>query len=203
MMDKMLMTAFTLAAGVFLLGVTSASAQDVPRKPEPAAKPIVIIDTSLGSIKAELWPDKAPATVANFLGYLKDGFFDGLIFHRVISGFMIQGGGFTPSMQKKQTKAPIKNEARSDTPNKRGTLAMARTSQIDSATAQFFINLVDNSFLNHRDNSVRGFGYCVFGKVTSGMDVVDKIGKVKTGRSGPYGDVPTTPVVIKSIKPAE
>ena len=166
---------------------------------QPSQKPVVVIETSMGTIKAELWPDKAPETVKNFLAYAGEKHYDGTIFHRVMDGFMIQGGGFTADMRQKSTKSPIKNEARADTPNARGTLAMARTNVIDSATSQFFINLVDNQFLNHRDNSQQGFGYCVFGKVIEGMNVVDKIAKVKTGNSGPHQNVPVQPVEIKSI----
>jgi len=161
----------------------------------------VVIETSLGTIKAELWADKAPVTVANFLKYTDDKFFDGLIFHRVISGFMIQGGGFSPDMrQKRPTYDPIKNEAKSDVKNVRGTLAMARTGVIDSATSQFFINLVDNGFLDHKDDTDRGFGYCAFGKVTEGMDVVDAIAKVATGNANQHQNVPNVPVVIKSVR---
>jgi cyclophilin family peptidyl-prolyl cis-trans isomerase len=171
---------------------------------DPAAaadkKPVVVIKTSMGTIEAELWPGKAPKTAENFLGYVKKGFYDGLIFHRVIPRFMIQGGGFTPKMKKKDTGDPIKNEARADVPNERGTLAMARTPDPHSATAQFFINLVDNDFLNHKSKTPRGWGYCVFGKVVEGMDVVDKIAKVKTGRHGRFRDVPEEPVVIESIR---
>ncbi len=166
--------------------------------PAPANQ-IVIIETSMGTIKAELWADKAPKTVENFLSYTDKEFFDGLIFHRVISGFMIQGGGFTPQMQQNSVDAPIKNEATAELANDRGTLAMARTSDIHSATAQFFINLVDNDFLNHKSKSPSEFGYCVFGKVVEGLDVVDAIGKVKTRA----GDVPVETVTIKSIRRAE
>lgn len=164
---------------------------------------MVLITTSEGPIKIELWPDKAPATVANFLAYTKEGFYDGTIFHRVINDFMIQGGGFTPDMQQKPTRAPVKNEARSDATNARGTIAMARTSAVDSATAQFFINVVDNGMLNHRNETPPGFGYCVFGQVVEGMDVVDKIRQVPTGQVGPFGDVPQKPVVIQSVKVVE
>ena len=161
---------------------------------------VVTIETSAGTIRAELWDDRAPITVANFLGYVDDGFFDGLIFHRVIDGFMAQGGGFTPDMQQKATGPQIKNEAAADKANNRGTLAMARTSVVDSATAQFFINLVDNDFLDHRDETEQGFGYCAFGEVIDGLDVVDKIAAVKTGRHGPFSDVPVEPVEIQSIR---
>ena len=164
--------------------------------------PTVVIQTAQGAITAELWADQAPITVANFLQYLEAKAFDGTIFHRVIPGFMIQGGGFTPDMRQRPTSKPIKNEARADVPNRRGTLAMARTSVVDSATAQFFINLADNAFLNHTDETPRGFGYAVFGKVTAGMDVVDKIAQVRTGNSGPHQDVPVMAVVIQSVRRA-
>ncbi|MDE0838506.1 MAG: peptidylprolyl isomerase [Kiritimatiellae bacterium] len=182
-----------------------ATAVEAPERDrlEKAAHPIVIIDTSLGAITVELWEDKAPLTVANFLSYADKGFYNDLIFHRVIRGFMIQGGGFTKNMQKKKTDAPIKNEARADAPNSRGTLAMARTSDVNSATAQFFINLVNNASLDHKNNTPAGYGYAVFGKVTSGMDVVDKMAAVQTGRFGPFNDVPREAVVIKSIKKSE
>jgi len=169
---------------------------------EEQAAPVVLMTTSLGSLKLELWPETAPISVENFLGYVDSGHYDGTVFHRVIENFMIQGGGFTPDMQQKPTGTPIKNEARADTENRRGTIAMARTSVIDSATAQFFINVKDNDFLDHTDDSDEGFGYCVFGKVTDGMDVVDKIRKVDTGRKGIYDDVPVEPVIIESVKRA-
>jgi cyclophilin family peptidyl-prolyl cis-trans isomerase len=161
----------------------------------------VVIETSLGIIKAELWGDKAPGTVANFLKYTDDKFFDGLIFHRVIGGFMVQGGGFSPDMRQKRATYPtIKNEARSDVKNLRGTLAMARTSAVNSATCQFFINLVDNGFLDHKGDADAAFGYCVFGKVTEGMDVVDAIAKVATGTVGGHENVPLEPVLMKSVR---
>ncbi len=160
----------------------------------------VVIETSLGKIEAELDSEKAPISVENFLKYVDKKHYDGTIFHRVIKGFMIQGGGMDEKMNEKKTDAPIKNEANNGLKNLRGTLAMARTSIVDSATAQFFINTVDNDFLNFRSPDPRGYGYAVFGKVTSGMDVVDKIREVPTGSSGMHDDVPTTPVVIKSIR---
>ena len=154
------------------------------------------IETSMGSITLELDEVKAPVTVKNFLDYAKAGHYDGTIFHRVIDGFMIQGGGFTKAMDQKPTKAPIKNEAANGLKNARGTIAMARTMIVDSATSQFFINLVDNSFLDYRGPEPRMFGYAVFGKVTDGMDVVDKIASVKKGPS----DRPLTPVVIEKAE---
>jgi peptidyl-prolyl cis-trans isomerase B (cyclophilin B) len=159
-------------------------------------KPVVIIETSVGDITVELYADKAPISVENFLGYVKDGFYSGTIFHRVIKGFMIQGGGMTADGQGKKTKAPIRNEAANGLKNARGTIAMARTGEVNSATAQFFINTVDNGFLDHKSIDPKEFGYCVFGKVTAGMDVVDKIEKAPTKP----GDSPVAPVAIKSVK---
>lgn len=157
------------------------------------------IETSIGSITLELDEAKAPITVKNFLDYAASGHYDGTIFHRVIDGFMIQGGGFTKEMNQKATKAPIKNEAANGLANARGTIAMARTMVVDSATSQFFINLVDNGFLDYRGPSPQTFGYCVFGKVVDGMEVVDKIGKVRTGFAGPHQNVPEEPIVIKKV----
>ncbi len=165
----------------------AAGAVDAPR---------VRLQTSMGDIVVELYPDKAPKTVANFLAYVKSGFYDGTIFHRVIDGFMIQGGGFTTGFEEKQTRAPIENEAGNGLQNTRGTIAMARTSDPHSATAQFFINVADNAFLNHTADTGRGWGYCVFGKVVEGMDTVDRIRKVPTGSRGSFEDVPQTPVLI-------
>jgi cyclophilin family peptidyl-prolyl cis-trans isomerase len=161
------------------------------------------IDTSMGTITLELDDAKAPITVKNFIDYAKSGHYNGTIFHRVIDGFMIQGGGFTPSMDQKSTNAPIKNEATNGLSNLRGTIAMARTSVVDSATSQFFINLIDNTFLDYKGPAPRLYGYAVFGKVTDGMDVVDRIAKVKTGFSGPHQNVPETPVLIKKIAVSE
>ena len=158
--------------------------------------PVVLLETTSGDILVELYPDKAPETVANFLKYVDDGFYNNTIFHRVIPGFMIQGGGLTARMQQKDTSAPIKNEADNGLKNDRGTIAMARTMDPHSATAQFFINLVDNHFLNFQAPRGNGWGYCVFGRVTEGMDVVDKIAKVKTTTVGMYQDVPSDLVVI-------
>lgn len=163
----------------------------------------VTIETSMGTITAELDDVKAPVTVKNFISYVTSGHYNGTIFHRVIDGFMIQGGGFTKDMVQKDTQAPIRNEAANGLKNARGTLAMARTMVVDSATSQFFINLVDNDFLNYRGPDPRMFGYAVFGKVTAGMDVVDKIAKVKTGFAGPHQDVPVEPVVIAKVTVAE
>ena len=161
-------------------------------------QPRVVLKTNHGDITVELNVEKAPKTVANFIQYVQDGFFDGTIFHRVIKGFMIQGGGFDADMKQKATREQIKNEADNGLTNKRGTLAMARTQVVDSATAQFFINLVDNGFLNHRDPTPQGYGYAVFGEVVDGMETVDAIADVPTGNSGFHQDVPTEAVVIES-----
>ncbi len=166
-----------------------------------ADNPVVVVETSLGSFEVELFADKAPKTVENFLGYVDDKFYDGLIFHRVISDFMIQGGGFEPGMKQKKTKDQIKNESDNGLKNDRGTLAMARTAAADSATSQFFVNVKDNNFLNKGDkDAVSPDGYCVFAKVVKGMDVVDKIKEVKV-KDLPEGHkkVPIEDVVIKSI----
>ena len=157
------------------------------------------IETSMGTITVELDDAKAPVTVTNFIEYVKSGHYEGTIFHRVIDGFMIQGGGFTKDMNQKETRAPIKNEAANGLKNARGTLAMARTMVVDSATSQFFINLVDNDFLDYRGPDPRMFGYAVFGKVTDGMEVVDRIAKVKTGFAGPHQNVPEEPVIIRKV----
>ncbi|OFC70948.1 peptidylprolyl isomerase [Alteromonas confluentis] len=159
---------------------------------------MVTLKTNHGDITIELFADKAPATVENFLNYVKEGFYDNTIFHRVINGFMIQGGGFTPDMDQKATNAPIANEANNGVANEKGTIAMARTNDPHSATGQFFINVNDNDFLNHTSESVNGWGYCAFGKVTDGMDVVEKIKAVKTGTNGFHQDVPVEPVIIES-----
>jgi peptidyl-prolyl cis-trans isomerase A (cyclophilin A) len=166
---------------------------------EGKKNPVVTMETSLGNVKIELFEKEAPISVKNFLDYTKNGFYSNTIFHRVISGFMVQGGGFTADLKQKPTDAPIKNEAGNGLKNQRGTLAMARTGIVDSATAQFFINTVNNDFLNQRDKSPQGFGYAVFGKVVEGMEVIDKIAAVKTVTRG-FPDVPETPVIIKSVK---
>jgi cyclophilin family peptidyl-prolyl cis-trans isomerase len=185
-----------LAIGAIEVGCTMAE----DGKPENPNDPVVLMSTSAGDVKIELFKDKAPATVANFLSYVNDKFYDGTVFHRVIPGFMIQGGGFTPDMKQKPTKASIKNEAGNALKNQFGTLAMARTSDVNSATAQFFINTKNNDFLDHKDDSIQGFGYCVFGKVIEGSKVVQKIEAVETDTKGMYEDVPVEPVVIRSIR---
>ena len=162
--------------------------------------PVVLMSTSMGNIRIELDAGNAPITTKNFLDYASDGHYDGLIFHRVIPGFMIQGGGMDAQMNEKKHKAPIKNEAANGLKNKIGSVAMARTNVVDSATAQFFINVKDNDFLNHRSAAPAEFGYAVFGQVVDGMDVVQSIEKAKTGRKGQHDDVPVDTVVINSIK---
>jgi len=170
-----------------LTAVTPAVAAEAPK---------VALETDKGRIVLELYPDKAPATVKNFLAYVDDGHYNGTIFHRVIPNFMVQCGGMTLSMKEKPTKAPVKNEADNGLKNLRGTIAMARTQVPDSATAQFFINTVDNDFLNHKNKTPQGWGYTVFGKVVEGMDVVDAIAKVKTGNRGGHQDVPVDTLMI-------
>lgn len=167
------------------------------------SNPKIVLDTSKGKIVLALYPEKAPETVKNFLNYVDQKFYDGTIFHRVIPNFMIQGGGFTADMQRKPTGAPIKNEADRGLKNERGTIAMARTGDPHSATAQFFINTVDNDSLNHKSKTQQGWGYAAFGKVVEGMDTVDAISAVKTTARGPYRDVPVEPVVIKSARRLE
>lgn len=163
----------------------------------------VTLHTDYGDITIELNHEKAPKTAENFAQYAKEGFYDNTIFHRVISNFMVQGGGMTEDMQQKPTRAPIENEADNGLGNVVGSVAMARTSDPHSASAQFFINVQDNSFLNHRDKSMQGWGYCVFGKVVEGMDTVNKIKAVKTGSKGGHQDVPVEPVMIKKVTVSE
>jgi len=176
------------STAIFLGG--SAIAADI--------NPKVVLETSKGKIVLELYPDKAPETVKNFLSYVDAKFYDGMIFHRVIPKFMIQGGGFTTDMKRKTTQAPINNEADKGLKNDRGTIAMARTGDPHSATAQFFINTINNDFLNHKSKTQQGWGYAAFGKVIEGMKTVDAISAVKTTTRGSYRDVPVEPVVIKS-----
>ena len=160
---------------------------------------MILINTSKGEIRLELHEGSAPKTVENFLNYVRKGFYNDTIFHRVIDGFMIQGGGLTADMVQKTTDTPVKNEAKQAKPNKRGTIAMARTMDPHSATAQFFINVADNAFLNFSGEHAQGYGYCVFGEVVEGMDVVDAIAKVKTGQRQGHADVPVEEVVIHEI----
>lgn len=187
----------TLLAAVVVVLVGTVSAAPVP-KAKPGSDRVVV-ETSLGDIEIELYPDKAPKSVANFLSYVDDKYYDGLIVHRVIPEFMIQGGGFEPGMKEKKGKDPIPCEADNGLSNTRGTVAMARTRVADSATSQFFINLADNSRLDQAKSPDK-VGYCVFGKVVSGMDVVDAIAKVKTGQNGGHSNVPVEDVVIKSVR---
>ncbi|KTC87360.1 MULTISPECIES: peptidylprolyl isomerase [Legionella] len=161
---------------------------------------MILINTSKGDIRIEMHKENAPNTVENFLNYVRNGFYNNTIFHRVIDGFMIQGGGLTADMDQKATETPVKNEAKQAKPNKRGTIAMARTMDPHSATAQFFINVADNAFLNFSGEHSQGYGYCVFGEVVEGMDVVDAIAKVKTGQHKGHADVPVEEVTILEIK---
>jgi cyclophilin family peptidyl-prolyl cis-trans isomerase len=189
--------AIMLAGGLFGCALVTQAA-------ETTGNPRVRLTTNLGAIELELYADKAPGTVKNFLEYVDTGFYNGTIFHRVITGFMVQGGGFESGMKQKSARAPIKNEADNGLKNLAGTIAMARTPDPHSASAQFFINTMDNPFLDYRDKSTQGWGYCVFGKVTNGMEVVKKMEATPTGRAGPHDDVPRQDVVIRKaerIKP--
>lgn len=205
----------SLFAPLFILGCASStnSTTAIAAKTQPhltskvnhqettmSNMPVVELETSMGNITIELNEEKAPKTVENFLNYVNSGQYKGTIFHRVIDGFMIQGGGMDAQMNEKKTNAPIKNEADNGLKNDKGSIAMARTQDPDSATSQFFINVKDNDFLNHTGKNAQGWGYTVFGKVTSGMDVIEKMRSVPTGRSGMHADVPTTPIVINSAK---
>ena len=186
------------------LGACSDQGQSAPMPqsasaPPSADTPRVLMQTSMGEIVIELYPQKAPKTVANFLQYVDEGFYNGTIFHRVIDGFMIQGGGFTPELEKKQTRAPIMNEADNGLRNTIGTIAMARTGDPHSATAQFYINVANNSSLDFREKTPRAWGYAVFGRVIKGMEVVKAIKGVPTGSRGMYGDVPTTNIIIQKV----
>lgn len=185
--------ALLLGALTFSFGVNDVTHADTTVK----------MQTNKGAITLELYEDKAPATVENFVAYAREGFYDGTVFHRVIPGFMIQGGGFKRNMAEKNTRNPIKNEADNGLENDAGTIAMARTSVPNSASSQFFINLKDNDFLNFQSKTTQGWGYTVFGKVTEGMDVVNSIAKVQTGNRGPHQDVPEEPVIIEKVEIAE
>jgi peptidyl-prolyl cis-trans isomerase B (cyclophilin B) len=189
---------YLLLPALLALGLAFATSS----RADDTKKSIVVIETNHGAIKIELDAQKAPVSVKNFLQYVDDKFYDGTIFHRVIEDFMIQGGGFEPGMKQKKTRDAIKNEASNGLSNKRGTIAMARTSDPDSATAQFYINTVNNPNLD-KANTEDNVGYCVFGKVIEGMDVVDKIRKVDTGTKGDFRNVPTQDVVIKSVRRAK
>ncbi len=205
-MFKQLLCIFALLAPLSVAVAQKPAVKPVAKPAEqsiPAAtNPKVLLHTSQGDITVELYPDKAPQTVANFLQYVKEGFYDGTLFHRVIPTFMIQGGGWTTTMQRKHPHAPIRNEANNGLSNLRGTLAMARTNDPNSAAAEFFINTVDNKRLDYVGdaNGAVSWGYCVFGKVIDGMDTVDKIRAIPTGPLGPFqSDVPQTPVVIEKV----
>jgi peptidylprolyl isomerase/peptidyl-prolyl cis-trans isomerase B (cyclophilin B) len=196
----------TLFVGALLLGISGCGASEpgkqtvstAPAAGQPA-NPRVLIETSKGNITVEVFPGQAPQSAGNFLNYVKTGFYDGLVFHRVIPGFMIQGGGMTADMAENPKNAPIQNEADNGLKNLRGTLAMARTGEPHSASSQFFINVADNYFLNHRGKSFEGWGYAVFGQVVDGMEVVDAIIAVPRGNRGPHGDVPIEPVVMTRV----
>ncbi|MDD5033176.1 MAG: peptidylprolyl isomerase [Methylococcaceae bacterium] len=195
---RLLATLLTLLM-VFSSSLMAAEAHKAHKAPKKMTEHSIQVkfETTLGNFVVQLDKAKAPASVENFLSYVKEGFYDGTVFHRVIPGFMAQGGGFTTDYQQKPTHAPIKNEADNGLLNKRGSIAMARTSDPHSATAQFFINFIDNAFLNHKNPSPQGWGYAVFGEVVEGMDVVDAMGKTPTGAGGPFPtDVPKTPIVV-------
>ncbi|NLF23158.1 MAG: peptidyl-prolyl cis-trans isomerase [Lentisphaerae bacterium] len=190
-----------VAGGVWAVDpVVPNPAPSIPSEEKPAMpatkNPTVRLSTSMGDVTIELYPEQAPVSVSNFLAYVDSDFYNGTVFHRVIPGFMIQGGGFTAEMGQKPTRAAIKNEADNGLLNTRGTLAMARTMVVDSATSQFFVNTVDNTFLNFKNKTPQGYGYAVFGKVIDGMDVIDKIEKVRTGNKGPHQNVPVEAVTI-------
>jgi cyclophilin family peptidyl-prolyl cis-trans isomerase len=196
----------TLFLGALMLGISGCGAsepvtQTVPTTPAAGqpANPRVLIETSKGNITVEVFPAQAPQSAGNFLNYVKTGFYDGLVFHRVIPNFMIQTGGMTADMAEKPKNAPIQNEADNGLRNLRGTLAMARTGDPHSASSQFFINVADNYFLNHRGKSFEGWGYAVFGRVVDGMEVVDAIVAVPRGNRGPHGDVPVEPIVMQRV----
>ncbi len=199
-MQKLLTFVLAAYAALTFAQSPATNATQIVKEKKMSDKVTVVMETTLGNIEIELNAAKAPITVENFLSYVDAKFYDGTIFHRVIPNFMVQGGGFTADMEQKPTKAPIKNEANNGLKNSRGTIAMARTMIVDSATAQFFINTVDNNFLNFSAPNPRGYGYAVFGEVVEGMDVVDQISATKTGFKAGMQDVPTTPIVIKTIR---
>ena len=197
--SKIALFLLALTLGMSGCGASEPGKQTVSTAPAAGqpANPRVLIETSKGNITVEVFPAQAPQSVGNFLNYVKTGFYNGLVFHRVIPGFMIQTGGMTPDMAEKPKNASIQNEADNGLKNLRGTLAMARTGEPHSASSQFFINVADNAFLNHRGKSFEGWGYAVFGQVVDGMDVVDAIVAVPRGNRGPHGDVPIEPIVIQ------
>jgi peptidylprolyl isomerase/peptidyl-prolyl cis-trans isomerase B (cyclophilin B) len=205
-MNRLSLFPTTLFIGALMLGMSGCGASEpgkqtvstAPAAGQPA-NPRVLIETSKGNITVEVFPAQSPKSAENFISYVKSGYYDGLIFHRVIPGFMVQGGGMLPDMSEKAEKTPIQNEADNGLKNLRGTLAMARTNEPHSASSQFFINVADNAFLNHRGKSPQGWGYAVFGQVIDGMDVVDAIVAVPRGNRGPHGDVPIEPVLMKHV----
>jgi cyclophilin family peptidyl-prolyl cis-trans isomerase len=188
---------FTTALLLLLLQTQTPPSAQPPAAQSPAG-PVVILDTTAGAITIQLYADKAPDSVQNFLEYVRDGFYSGTIFHRVVPGYVVQGGGYTPELVEKSTRPPVRNEATNGLTNARGTVAMARTSAVRSATSQFFINLANNARLDHRGLAPDDYGYAVFGRVIAGMDVVDRIGAVPTTSRDGMDDVPVTPIVIKS-----
>ncbi len=193
-------TGWYAATGLVMLAFMAGLISPPSYSSETGNKTMVKMTTSMGEIEIELYPDEAPVTVRNFIEYVQSGFFDGTIFHRIIPGFVLQGGGFTPDMSQKKTRAPIVNEADNGLKNTAGTLSMARTPAPDSATSQFFINLVDNAFLDFTAKTQQGWGYAVFAKVTSGMDVVQEMAGVSTGNIKGHSDVPLQPVIIEKVE---
>lgn len=190
----------SLCAATALCTLAAASAAETEKKEADVKNPVVVMETSKGDIRIELLKNKAPETVENFLQYVEDDFYDGTVFHRVMSNFMIQGGGYTPDLREKKTRSPIRNEASRELKNERGTIAMARTADPHSATSQFFINVRDNASLNFRSKTLRAYGYAVFGRVARGMDVVDEIKSVDTTARGMHRNVPKEPVIIEDVR---
>lgn len=198
-LSKSIVILAALAFAVSLAGGVAAQEKAAESTQEKAGNPMVLMKTNMGSIKIELFEKEAPLTVKNFLNYVDKKFYEGTTFHRIVPGFVIQGGGFDKDMMKKATLEPIKNEATNGLKNLKGTLSMARTSDINSATSQFFVNLKDNAALDHTDVTSRGYGYAVFGKVVEGMEIVEKIAKAKTTIKAGMKDVPEKPIIIESV----
>lgn len=191
---------FLILTLIVCLALAGADGAAVGEPGEGAGKPVVLMETSMGEIRIQLDPGLAPITVKNFLEYVESGFYDNTIFHRVVKGFVIQGGAYTADLKRKPAGTPIRNEANNGLKNRRGTIAMARGVAVDSATAEFFINVVDSPLLNHQDDSIQGYGYAVFGRVIEGMKVVDRIQRVETGKQKGMRKVPKVPVVIRSVR---